>query len=56
MRWGVAAVCGYETAAICSRGHLPMVTTLCVAHPVISVIIVTGLIAHLRLAWLAGQV
>lgn len=47
MRWVVAGLCGYEVAAICSRGRLPVLTELDRrTHHAICPVIIGGLAVH----------
>lgn len=49
----VAALCGYETVAIMSRGKLPTLTRLNHQYRVIAPVILSGLAAHFYWAWLS---
>jgi hypothetical protein len=51
VKWAFAAVCGYETAAVCS-GRLPTITALCQRRRVLAAAVVAALAVHL---WLADQ-
>jgi hypothetical protein len=42
----VAGLCGYEVAAIASRGRVPTITALSRRWPVVGAVIVTALAVH----------
>ncbi len=46
MKWGVAAACGYEIAAI-TTGKTPTITMLCARHRWLAPAVLTILAVHL---------
>lgn len=53
MKWGVAAVCGFEIVAI-TTGRVPTVTELCRRYPALKPIILAAMAAHLAHAPVAA--
>lgn len=53
VKYIVAGLCGYETAAIVSGSKIPTLTALNKQHPVLGPVLIGGLIAHFygRLVW-----
>lgn len=47
MKWAAAGLCGYETAAICTR-RVPTLTTLSRRHPWLGPLLVVALAVHLH--------